>query len=38
VHHVADAHGWSVEITEGRAGGARFEFTNVPLSSEKTTQ
>ncbi|WP_277543182.1 hybrid sensor histidine kinase/response regulator [Haloarcula laminariae] len=38
VRHVADAHGWSVEITEGRAGGARFEFTNVPLTSEKTSQ
>ena len=38
VRHVADAHGWSVEITEGRAGGARFEFTNVPLTSEKTAR
>ena len=38
VNHVADAHGWSVEITEGRAKGARFEFTNVSVSSEKLTQ
>ena len=38
VHHVADAHGWYVEITKGRTKGARFEFTNVPLSSEKITQ
>ena len=38
VHHVADAHGWHVEITKGRTKGARFEFTNVPLSSEKITQ
>jgi K+-sensing histidine kinase KdpD len=38
VRHVADAHGWSVEVTEGRDGGARFEFTNVPLASEKTGQ
>ena len=38
VHHVADAHGWHAEITKGRTKGARFEFTNVPLSSEKITQ
>jgi PAS domain S-box-containing protein len=38
VQHVADAHGWHVEITEGRANGARFEFGNVALSSEKITQ
>lgn len=29
VQHVADAHGWDVRITEGTAGGARFEITGV---------
>jgi hypothetical protein len=24
---IADAHGWSVNVTEGDAGGARFEIT-----------
>ena len=38
VRHVADAHGWNIEITASEAGGARFEFTNVPLTSEKTRQ
>ena len=27
VEMVAEAHGWSVSVTEGTAGGARFEFT-----------
>jgi len=26
VERIAHAHGWSVSVTEGRAGGARFEF------------
>ncbi|MBV0902855.1 PAS domain S-box protein [Haloarcula salina] len=26
VDQIADAHGWSVSVTEGRTGGARFEF------------
>jgi signal transduction histidine kinase len=26
VRRIADAHGWSVRLTEGAAGGARFEF------------
>ena len=29
VKRIADAHGWNVAITEGKAGGARFEFTGV---------
>jgi signal transduction histidine kinase len=29
VREVAEAHGWSVEITEGSEGGARFDFTGV---------
>jgi len=38
VRHVADAHGWDVEITNGRAGGARFEFTNVAFAYQMTRQ
>ncbi|MGQ3327678.1 PAS domain S-box protein [Halorubrum sp. FL23] len=34
VEQVAAAHGWSVRITEGREGGARFEVTGVELASE----
>ena len=26
VEQIADAHGWTVEVTESRDGGARFEF------------
>jgi PAS domain S-box-containing protein len=29
VKDVADAHGWTVGVTEGRDGGARFEFEGV---------
>lgn len=29
VESVAERHGWSVTVTEGRSGGARFEFTGV---------
>lgn len=29
VQHVVDAHGWDVRITEGTAGGARFEITGI---------
>jgi len=32
VRHVADAHNWDVVLTEGRDGGARFEFTSVELT------
>lgn len=40
VEQVATAHGWSVRVTEGRDGGARFEVTawsrlsDSPVSSE----
>ena len=42
VKTVADAHGWSVELTESDAGGARFEFTGVetepePANAEQST-
>ncbi|WP_159900041.1 PAS domain S-box protein [Salinirussus salinus] len=29
VREIANAHGWSVRVTEGAAGGARFEFTGL---------
>ncbi|ELY45178.1 hybrid sensor histidine kinase/response regulator [Natronorubrum sulfidifaciens] len=29
VERIADAHGWSVTVTESEAGGARFEFRGV---------
>ncbi|GCF14825.1 hypothetical protein Harman_27600 [Haloarcula mannanilytica] len=30
VAEVAQAHGWSVSVTESESGGARFEFTTTP--------
>jgi two-component system OmpR family sensor kinase len=30
VRRVAEAHGWSVSVTEGSEGGARFEFHTDP--------
>jgi signal transduction histidine kinase len=29
VRQIAEAHGWTVSVTESEAGGARFEFTGV---------
>jgi len=31
VRQIAEAHGWSVDVTEGDAGGARFEFDGVEI-------
>ena len=31
VEEIADAHGWTVEVTDGTEGGARFEFTGVDV-------
>ncbi len=31
VKEIAEAHGWSVRVTDGEEGGARFEFTGVTL-------
>ena len=31
VERVAEAHGWSVTVTESEDGGARFDFTGVEL-------
>jgi PAS domain S-box-containing protein len=33
VKRIAEAHGWKMNITESRAGGARFEFENVELTN-----
>ena len=32
VEKVADAHGWSLTLTESEEGGARFEFRNVDFA------
>jgi len=29
VREIAQAHGWSVDVTESEFGGARFEFSGV---------
>ncbi len=34
VETIAEAHGWTVAVTEGAAGGVRFEFTVVPGDGE----
>ena len=37
VSRIADAHGWTVTLTESRAGGARFEFDGVaPAAADRT--
>ncbi|WP_254863935.1 PAS domain S-box protein [Halovivax gelatinilyticus] len=36
VDRIAEAHGWSVRVTEGSAGGARFEFSDVELVDRST--
>lgn len=33
VRSIAVAHGWEVSVTEGRDGGARFEFAGVDVST-----
>ena len=34
VERIAEAHGWTVSVTESRAGGARFEFDGVAVVDE----
>lgn len=34
VAKTVDAHGWTLEIAEGRAGGARFEISNVEFVTD----
>ena len=33
VARVADAHGWDISVTDGSAGGARFEITGVTTAT-----
>jgi signal transduction histidine kinase len=35
VRRIAEAHGWSVRVTESDSGGARFEFDGVDIVDEK---
>ena len=35
VQQVATAHGWSIRVTEGSAGGARFEVTGVDFDDQR---
>ena len=34
VQEVADAHGWTVALTDGEHGGARYEITGVEIVDE----
>lgn len=36
VERIAEAHGWSLQVTDSRSGGARFEFSDVDVVAEKT--
>lgn len=31
VHEIVQAHGWAIEVTDGDAGGARFEITGIDV-------
>jgi signal transduction histidine kinase len=35
VREVVEAHGWQVDVTDGSAGGARFEVSGVALTSPR---
>ncbi|WP_311170336.1 PAS domain S-box protein [Halobellus ordinarius] len=37
VNRIADAHGWTLSITDSKEGGARFEFVNVDLCDPNRT-
>jgi len=37
VRSIAAAHGWGVDVTEGEAGGARFEFTTASVETGAST-
>jgi signal transduction histidine kinase len=37
VAEIAQAHGWSVQVTDSWAGGARFEFSGVERAREEMT-
>ena len=34
VRSVVGAHGWDIEVTEARTGGARFEITGIEFVSD----
>ena len=34
VKQVANAHGWTLRVTEGTDGGARFEVTGVEVGGD----
>jgi len=34
VERIVEAHGWSISVTESRAGGARFEFIDVDVITD----
>jgi len=34
IKRIAEAHGWTVDIVDGTEGGARFEFTEIPVEGE----
>jgi signal transduction histidine kinase len=39
VERIVDAHGWSIRVTEGPAGGTRFEITGVdPATADSATE
>jgi len=35
VQSVAEAHGWTLQVTDSATGGARFEFTGVEFAAEQ---
>ncbi|WP_338009508.1 histidine kinase N-terminal 7TM domain-containing protein [Natronoglomus mannanivorans] len=35
VRQIVDAHGWSIQLTDGATGGARFEITGVDFESHE---
>ncbi|TYT62835.1 PAS domain S-box protein [Natrialba swarupiae] len=38
VQTIAEAHGWNLDITDGTAGGVRFEFSGVGFGGEARTE
>jgi signal transduction histidine kinase len=34
VQEIAEAHGWTIRVTESESGGARFEFVDVTIVSD----
>jgi len=38
VTQIVEAHGWEISVTEGSAGGARFEITDVESAQNPSTE